>query len=77
MLDGDWVLRMLRLNRATLFAVVLSAFAQQAVAAERRDFDVPAGRLGDALIAIGRQAGVTVGTTFHRREFAAFAAATR
>lgn len=53
---------MLRLNQATLFAVAISAFAQQAVAAERLDFNIPAGRLGDALIAIGRQAGVTIGT---------------
>ena len=44
-------------------ALLLLFWCSGAEAAERRRFDLPAGRLGDAIIVLARQAGVSVGIT--------------
>ena len=50
-----------RLDQAFIAALLIMAPAA-AAAAERRPLDLPAGRLGDALVALGRQADISIGT---------------
>ncbi|MFN7000191.1 MAG: hypothetical protein ACK4ST_09195, partial [Elioraea tepidiphila] len=40
---------------------ILLSLGAAAEAAGRRPFDLPAGRLGDAVVALGRQAGISIG----------------
>jgi outer membrane receptor protein involved in Fe transport len=53
------------MRRADLLLVFAAAAlpSAPAEAAQRRHFDIPAGRLGDALVALGRQAGVSIGVS--------------
>lgn len=44
-----------------LLPLILLASAGTASAADRHRFDLPAGRLGDAVVALGRQAGISIG----------------
>lgn len=46
-----------------LLATTVLISATAAEASGRRDFNLPAGRLGDALVALGQQAGISVGVT--------------
>ena len=46
-----------------IFAILLMASASAAGATESRSLDLPGGRLGDAVVALGRQAGVSVGVS--------------
>jgi outer membrane receptor protein involved in Fe transport len=42
-------------------AVILLSLGSAAEAAQRHRFQLPAGRLGDAVVALGRQAGISIG----------------
>ncbi len=53
---------MKRLSRAIIFGLSLSV-ATVAQASDRRVVDLPGGRLGDAIVALGRQAGVSIGVS--------------
>lgn len=53
---------MIRLSRVIFFSLLLSA-TSVVEASERRMLDLPAGRLGDAIVALGRQAGVSIGVS--------------
>lgn len=42
-------------------AIVILSLSPAVAAAQRQRFDVPAGRLGESVIALGRQAGISIG----------------
>jgi iron complex outermembrane recepter protein len=48
---------------STTILLALSTVAATAEAAPRHRFDLPGGRLGDALVALGRQSGVSIGVS--------------
>lgn len=52
----------MRLASLTLSAAIV-IHAGAAEASARRQFDVPAGRLGDALVVLGQQAGISIGVS--------------
>lgn len=47
----------------TLFAAALLSLSATSEAANRHRFALPGGRLGDALVALGRQAGISIGVS--------------
>ena len=51
----------MRAARSLAAAFALVSLAPAAEAAQRHRFDLPAGRLGDAAVALGRQAGISIG----------------
>lgn len=53
----------MRRTSSILATALLLTLAQAAHAAERHRLNLPGGRLGDAIIALGRQAGVSVGVS--------------
>ena len=53
----------MRLCAAVALAAACGSAASAAHAAARHDLNLPAGRLGDALAALGRQAGISVGVS--------------
>lgn len=59
---GFWRWRTVRLD-SLIFPAAILLSATAADASVRRDFDIPGGRLGDALVVLGRQAGISVGVT--------------
>lgn len=50
-------------TRTTLAAAILLSLTSVADAAERHRLSLPAGRLGDAIVALGRQASVSIGVS--------------
>ena len=53
-------------SRLFLAGAALACVATEATAAERHRFDIPGGRLGSAIVALGRQAGVSIGLSDSR-----------
>src|SRR5690349_1802625 len=56
-------MRVPRLLRSSTILLALSAVSATAEASGRYRFNVPAGRLGDALATLGRQGGVSIGVS--------------
>src|SRR5687768_13841736 len=53
----------LKLLQCSAILLAVSTVSTTAEAAYRHRFDLPAGRLGDALAALGRQSGVSIGVS--------------
>ena len=53
----------MRRARISVAAAILLSLTSVAEAAERHRLDIPAGRLGDAVVALGRQAGISIGVS--------------
>ncbi|WP_114951106.1 TonB-dependent receptor domain-containing protein [Sphingosinicella terrae] len=53
----------MRRARISVAAAILLSLTSVAEAADRHRLDVPAGRLGDAIVALGRQAGISIGVS--------------
>lgn len=51
----------MRITKATLTAALIVTLPQAAHAADRQVYAIPPGTLGDALVLLGRQAGITIG----------------
>lgn len=51
----------MRFRTRIIAGLLLAASASAASATDRHRLDLPSGRLGDAIVALGRQAGITIG----------------
>ena len=56
-------MRRIRVPSTIIAAAILLSLASVADAAERHRLNLPGGRLGDAIVALGRQAGVSIGVS--------------